>query len=57
MFNPIIIRSAVYAGLLSNLLAVIVCFLFSELDYAVKNVSNFMIWAVVYKIHKILGTW
>jgi hypothetical protein len=57
MFNPIIIRSAVYAGLLSNLLAVIVCFKFSELDYTLKSIANFMIWVLVYKIHKKLGSW
>ena len=57
MFSPTVMRSLVYAGLLSNLMALLVCFGFEEYEVMVKKSVAFVVWYGMYLIHKKLGTW
>lgn len=57
MFNPVFIRSLVYAGFLSNFLLIVVCFFFREWDHIPSGSTFLAVWIVVYLIHKKIGTW
>jgi hypothetical protein len=57
MFNPVFIRSLVYAGLLSNSLALIVLLIFNESEYITSKTFSLFIWISVYFLHRKIGTW
>lgn len=57
MFNPVFIRSLVYAGLLSNILALIVLLIFDEAEPIMGKSFNLLIWTSVYYLHRKFGTW
>lgn len=57
MFNPTIIRALVYAGLISNVLAILVCLMFKEWSIVSDKSINLAMWTGAYLIHKKLGTW
>jgi hypothetical protein len=57
LFNPNVIRALVYAGLVSNFLAIMVCFLFKEWDSVKSNAFDMLLWTTCYVIHKKRGTW
>jgi hypothetical protein len=51
------IKALVYAGLLSNFLAVVVCFLFHEWELMVSRSHGLAIWTLAYLFHRARGTW
>jgi hypothetical protein len=57
MFNPVFIRSLVYAGLLSNILALIVLLIFNESESIIGKSFSLLIWTCVYFLHRKMGTW
>ncbi len=58
IFSPVFIRSLVYAGMLSNILAIIVCLVFREYSFITGKSFSLSIWLAVYIVHKkFFGTW
>lgn len=53
----VFIRSAVYAGLISNTLAIVVCLLFGEFELIARKAFSISIWVFAYLFHKNRGTW
>jgi hypothetical protein len=57
MFGTVFIKSVVYAGLLSKILAIVACLLFREWKAVLDETLTFVVWVVTYLFHKKLGTW
>lgn len=57
LFNPVVIRSLCYAGLISSVLAILVCYIFQEYEPVMAKGFSLLIWSCVYYLHKKRGTW
>jgi hypothetical protein len=55
MFSRVI-QSLVYAGIVSNMIAMGVCILCQDWGYTVSKLMSLTLWIFVYKIHRNNGT-
>lgn len=56
MFSPIFMKAWMSAGVLSQVLAVIVCLLFKEFEMIPKESASLGLWLALYVFHKRIGT-
>lgn len=57
MINPNIIRAAVYAGIISNIMAIIVLLISYQTERLPKESFDLGMWILAYWFHRKRGTW